>query len=262
MRNYMFVPHHDPYTGKVPESVFAQAGTHVGKGMQTRHRHLLNIRGLKTIRRIWATNTEEKYARPNILIGCDEVLTGTPTYASAEIPIDACAGLLCEVLPRIWDETKLSQSRRRTCRGDIGASIFLSMRASATGAHCDDKHTLLVCLRGRRTVYLTRQNDWPRRMRAVETALKPQYDPALGSSEGWKQYELAPGDAIFIPCRMWHSVVGEADSVALAIDVCDPFTSTPRPRLYHLTCKMQMPPAMAIWSQTGGADHAPSYRPA
>ena len=216
--------------------------------MQTRHRRL-NMQSLKTICRILATDTKEQYARPNIFTGGDEVSMGTPTYASAEIPMDACAVFLRAVLPRVWDETRLCNSRRRTHRGYIGATVFLSMRASATGAHYDEKHTLLVCLRGYRTVFMTRKADWPKNMRTVDCALKPQHDPAFGSSEGWTRYNLAPGDAILIPSRMWHSVVGNPDSVALAIDVCDPVTTTPPPQLYRLTHDMQMPPAIALWSQ-------------
>ena len=69
---------------------------------------------------------------------------------------------------------KGAYARDRRDRGPVcalrGATLFLTMQPqSASGAHYDESHTLLVSLCGERRDFYYRR-DWPQRVRAVDCA--------------------------------------------------------------------------------------------
>ena len=122
-----------------------------------------------------------------------------------------------------------------------GATLFLSYDYwTSSGAHYDENHSLLVSLAGKRLVWVSRAT-WPMNRRFMHSpwALKPPFDPATASvesvREGWTKWELSPGDAIFLPRGMWHSVLAPPGSVALSIEVRNRFDAQPSLRIWQLT---------------------------
>jgi hypothetical protein len=219
-------------------------------GVTTRSKKRASEKG-DTEKRIFATtDAADGYARPSIFLGGREIVDGPPAYSSIYLMGKTCDDLLRRLLPNIWDETGLKQSFTTIASGKKrGAAIFLSMtHPSASGAHYDENHTLLVGLCGTRRVFLSSRRDWPLKMRSVECALKHEYDPVHDPScADWYYHDLHVGDAVLIPRGMWHSVVGTLQSVSLSIDVHDPFALTLKPRTYKLTHDIPWTSASKVW---------------
>ena len=91
-----------------------------------------------------------------------------------------------------------------------GMSVFAFYRQNSVGwAHCDNEHSLLVCLRGKKHVHMSVGYGYQYEIKKFRGFLREEYDP---EEDGWTSLTLMPYQAVLIPSGTYHWTANEIDN--------------------------------------------------
>ena len=98
--------------------------------------------------------------------------------------------------------------------GERNIQFFWSLEATDSRVHRDDTPSILVVLAGRKEVHL-----WLRRAARAEDSTAAERDQSTDTANPDQVVHLEPGDALFIPKKVWHRVQSDAATFALSFRV-------------------------------------------